>query len=381
MPWFHGKIPRPDAEKLLERAAPGTYLVRESTNFPGDYTLCVKVASGCVDHFHITSVAGKITLDDGETTFSSLDDLIAHYSASENGLSQRLSQPLVRQGGDEFKVDQQAIKQWEIPFGMLHRGKKLGAGQFGDVFEGTYNGKRVAVKTLKNYDESAKQEFLAEASVMTQLKHKHLVELIGIVTSGPEVMLVTEFMSKGNLLDYLRSRGRSVIKPETLLRFTIHICRGMAYLEKQSIVHRDLAARNVLINDEDYAKVADFGLARRSISGDIDSTKLPIKWTAPEVLKLRVSTTKSDVWSFGVTMWEIFSYGRSPYPKMNQKEVVSAVEKGYRMERPDDCPDDLYHNVMRKCWEREALERPTFNRLKKLFNEYHNAKDIAGEDK
>eukprot|EP00045_Choanoeca_perplexa_P016539 m.224419 g.224419 ORF g.224419 m.224419 type:complete len:1058 (+) comp17288_c0_seq2:1-3174(+) len=143
----------------------------------------------------------------------------------------------------------------------------------------------------------------------------------------------------------------------------------MAYLEKQNIVHRDLTARNVLVNEDYVAKVAGFGMAKDlAISGVLNSgTKVPFKWTAPEVLKLKVSTAKSDVWSFGITMWEIYSFGRAPYPKMSNKEVVEEVPKGQRMENPEECPEELYTTIMRPCWELEPLKRPTFHRLTKNF--------------
>lgn len=123
---------------------------------------------------------------------------------------------------------------------------------------------------------------------------------------------------------------------------------------------RDLAARNILLSEDCVAKVADFGLAKDSQEGLIDDGKLPIKWTAPEALKQKVSTSKSDVWSYGVVMWEIYSFGRAPYPRKNQKEVVEAVSKGYRMEKPDACPDSLYERVMMACWEIDPSKRPTF---------------------
>ncbi|EDQ86681.1 uncharacterized protein MONBRDRAFT_33686 [Monosiga brevicollis MX1] len=367
MPWFHGKINRTVAEELIAGKPVGTFLVRESTNFPGDYTLTV-VGTEAVDHYHIQSKGGKITIDD-EVSFGSLDELISHYTQDADGLSTQLIRPLVR-AADGTRVDEASIAQHVIEPKDLIKGAKLGSGQFGDVFEGTYCGQRVAIKTLKNYEQSLRDEFLAEASVMTKLKHPNLVKLEGVVTEGKEIMLVTEYMAKGNLLDFLRSRGRSVVKKDLLFKFTQDICEGMAFLEKQNVVHRDLAARNVLISEEDVAKVADFGLAKRSDWGDIDSGKLPIKWTAPEVLKHKVSTSKSDVWSFGITMWEIYSYGRSPYPRMSQKDVVDALPKGYRMERPDDCPETLYTAVMRACWEMDPLSRPTFNRLKRTLAKF-----------
>lgn len=145
-------------------------------------------------------------------------------------------------------------------------------------------------------------------------------------------------VGQGNLLDFLRSRGRGGISPAVQLGWTKDINNAMTYLEEHNFVHRDLAARNVLLGDHLEAKVADFGLAKDSRLGQVDLGKLPIKWTAPEALKHKVSTSKSDVWSYGVVMWEIYSYGRAPYPRMNQKEVVEKVIEGYRMEKPESCP-------------------------------------------
>jgi len=372
MPWFHGKISRSDVEKLMvkDKHKNGTYLVRESTHYPGDYTLCV-YKDGAVDHYHIKSKKGKITVDD-EIFLDSLEELIAHLRTDDDGgLCHKLTEPLIRQGGKELKVDRKAFKEYEISPRDIIKGSLLGSGQFGEVFEGTFKGKKVAIKTLKNVESEAMTEFLAEANVMIKLTHQNVVQLIGVVTKATkdtEVMLVTELMSKGNLLDFLRSRGRSVVSAEMQLIFTKDICAGMAALEKGGIVHRDLAARNVLISEDNRAKVADFGLAKVSAMGETDAGKLPIKWTAPEVLRQKVSTSKSDVWSFGVTMWEIYSFGRSPYPRKSQKEVVDQVAKGYRMEKPDECPDVLYDEFMLKCWHIDPLQRPTFKSLRKQLD-------------
>ena len=366
MPWFHGKISRDLAEELLMPREDGLYLVRESTNFPGDYTLCV-CFQGAVDHYRIQGVKGKITIDE-EVSFDSLEHLITHYEKDSDGLSTRLRRPRVKEGGREL-VDATQFSEggWEISRRELIRGGMLGSGQFGEVFQAKYRGTDVAVKTLKNLGEAQQQEFLTEAAVMTKLRHKNLVCLVGVVLKSTPIMIVSEFMAKGCLLDYLRSRGRSVITNDIQSTFIRDICEAMAYLESENFVHRDLATRNVLVADDNHAKVADFGLAKDSAMGQLDAGKLPIKWTAPEALRQKVSTSKSDVWSFGVVMWEIYSYGRSPYPRMSQKEVVESVIKGYRMEKPDACPKEVYDEVMTQCWLIDPVKRPTFANLKDLL--------------
>lgn len=373
MPWFHGKITRETADQLLSNSAEGSYLIRESTNYPGDYTLCVRAGGRLVDHYRIQYVKGEMTVDQ-EQFFKSFDALIEYYKVEndDHGLSTLLKTPLVKQGGKEFKVDAKKFKEggWEIQPKDLIFGAALGSGQFGDVFEGRHKGVKVAIKQLKSVTDEATQEFLAEADVMSKLKHRNLVQLIGVCTESSPVMIVSEFMSKGCMLDFLRSRGRTVITAAVQLKFTKDICSAMHYLEEKGTIHRDLAARNILISDEEkdpktpIAKVADFGLAKDSRLGQVDVGKLPIKWTAPEALRNKVSTSKSDVWSYGVVLWEIYSYGRAPYPKMSQVEVVDKVTKeNYRMEMPESCPKDLYEKIMLKCWEIDAGKRPTFKAL------------------
>lgn len=362
MPWFHGKISRETAEDLLVPRSDGLYLIRESTNYPGDYTLCV-CFSNAVDHYRIQTIDGELTIDE-EVFFKDLDQMLTHYKTDSDGLCHHLVKPLPQAGGKEF-VDRKKFTTggWEIESKNLKREQLLGSGQFGEVFEGTYKGTKVAIKTLKEATDDAIQEFLAEADVMTKMKHKNLVLLIGVSTNSDPVMIVSEFMALGCLLDFLRSRGRGVITGAVQLGFVKDICAAMSYLESNGFVHRDLAARNILLSQDQVAKVADFGLAKDSRLGQADLGKLPIKWTAPEALRQKVSTSKSDVWSYGITMWEIYSYGRSPYPRKSQKEVVDQVAKGFRMEKPESCPKDLYDKVMMWCWKIDAKDRPSFKQL------------------
>eukprot|EP00040_Diaphanoeca_grandis_P030782 m.182709 g.182709 ORF g.182709 m.182709 type:complete len:482 (-) comp32130_c1_seq1:69-1514(-) len=375
MPWFHGKITREQAEDLLHPRENGLYMIRESTNHPGCYTLCVCAPNDLVDHYLVQSKDGRLTIDE-EEFFDNLDDMIAHYHNDADGLSTKLVKPLKKANGEEFKIDASkfTVGGWEIPARHLSRETRLGSGQFGDVYEGTYKGEKVAIKTLKDQEKEADtQEFLAEADVMTRMEHPNLVKLIGVSTQTLPIMIVSEFMAKGNLLDFLRSRGRNSVDPMMQLSFTKDINAGMVYLEAQNFVHRDLAARNILLDHHDpvpVAKVADFGLAKDSRLGQVDLGKLPIKWTAPEALKQKVSTSKSDVWSYGVVMWEIYSYGRAPYPRMNQKEVVDKVTSGYRMEKPESCPKDLYDKVMIRCWEIDAKDRPSFAYLRDKLRKF-----------
>jgi len=366
MPWFHGKMARDQAERLLNPPTNGLFLVRESNNFPGDYTLCVAF-DGKVEHYHILYKGNKLTIDE-DVFFDNLTHLVEHYEKDADGLCFKLIKPVAKKGNLDYSVNTDAFIQegWVIHQKDLDLGETIGRGEFGAVIKGEWKGQKVAVKTLKDSSKAA-QQFLAEASVMTALRHPNLVQLMGVVI-GETIHIVTEFMGRGSLVDYLRSRGRSVIQKKDQIDFATDTCRGMAYLEDRKLVHRDLAARNVLISDENVAKVSDFGLARPMESNQ-EGGKFPIKWTSPEALRDSKFTNKSDMWSFGILMWEIYSFGRVPYPRIPLADVVIHVEQGYRMEAPDGCPKEIY-DIMREAWELDPNKRPAFKdvsvRLEKI---------------
>lgn len=363
MPWFHGKIKREEAESLLQPREDGLFLVRESTNFPGDYTLCV-CFNNKVEHYRVIFKDNKVTIDE-EEYFDKLSELVEHYHKDADGLCTRLRMSVPKRGGLEFSAFEKA--GWAMPVEDLDFGEVrevLGRGEFGDVRLAYYRGQKVAVKILKDSSKAA-QNFLAEASLMTSLRHPNLVQLMGVVFDGPSICLVTEYMAKGSLVDYLRSRGRLHVNKKDQINFATHTCAGMAYLESKHVVHRDLAARNVLISEEGIAKVCDFGLAREE-SFSLRGEKFPIKWTAPEALRYNKFSNKSDVWSFGILLWEIYSFGRVPYPRIPLDDVVKHVEKGYKMEAPEGCPSEIYE-IMKQSWDLDPDKRPTFALiLKKL---------------
>ncbi|KJE91304.1 hypothetical protein CAOG_02460 [Capsaspora owczarzaki ATCC 30864] len=362
--WFHGKITREETEKLFEQhgSKDGLFLLRESVNYPGDYTLCVCFERG-VQHYRVEKVAegGKLTVDQ-ESYFDDMIHLVDHYRMESDGLCTRLRQPIVKRG-PQPKIDPKIFKKagWEIQRSEVILGNILGSGNFGEVYEATWRSQKVAVKTLKG--ENAMEDFLAEASVMTRLRHKNLVQLLGVCLDITPIYIITEFMSKGSLQDYLRSRGRREIPMATLFSFAQQVSSAMVYLESRNFVHRDLAARNVLVGDDNTAKVADFGLAKNANEQDVvEGGKIPIKWTAPEALLNNTYTNKSDVWSFGVVLWEVYSFGRIPYPRMSHTEVVQEIKRGYRMESPEGCPTAIY-NIMLACWQIEVDRRPSFREI------------------
>uniref|UniRef100_A0AAY4DFA9 Tyrosine-protein kinase n=1 Tax=Denticeps clupeoides TaxID=299321 RepID=A0AAY4DFA9_9TELE len=392
--WFHGKITRDQAERLLYPPETGLYLVRESTNYPGDYTLCVS-CDGKVEHYRIIYKDGKLSIDE-EEFFENLMQLVEHYTKDADGLCTKLMNPKLMEGTVAAK-DEFSRSGWALDRKELKLLQTIGKGEFGDVNVGEYRGTKVAVKCIKH--DATAQAFVAEASVMTQLRHNNLVQLLGVIVEEKgSLFIVTEYMAKGCLVDYLRSRGRTVIGVDCLLKFSLDVCEAMEYLEANNFVHRDLAARNVLVSEDSIAKVSDFGLTKEASSTQ-DTAKLPVKWTSPEALREKVFgatswrfcksvlpatkhqdltmpwclvclvfsvqkfSTKSDVWSYGILLWEIYSFGRVPYPKIPLKDVVPRVEKGYKMEAPDGCPDAVYE-VMKLCWTLDPEQRPSFKALR-----------------
>eukprot|EP00112_Aurelia_sp_Birch-Aquarium-sp1_P004767 Seg1541.1 transcript_id=Seg1541.1/GoldUCD/mRNA.D3Y31 product="Tyrosine-protein kinase CSK" protein_id=Seg1541.1/GoldUCD/D3Y31 len=369
MPWFFGKITREQSHNLLcDETVIGSFLVRESTNYPGDYVISVRSPKPAepVEHYRIEPMKGMLTVDK-ETFFSDLMKVVEFYSAADRGLCTRLTVPLRKDKHKEISTSVfiETFKKggWVVKWDDISQQLEvIGSGEFAVVYKGTYKGQDVAIKKLKD-DSEAAQSFLSEASVMTTLRHKNLVQFQGICFQGKDIYILTEFCEKGALVDYLRSRGRAAITQDQQRGFASDVCDGMSYLEKRKIVHRDLAARNVLLMEDMTAKVSDFGLAK-NLDADSETDMLPVKWTAPEAIKHKRYSTESDVWSFGVLLWEIYSFGRNPYPRVPLKDVSAKVEKGYRMEIPDGCPNTIYV-LMQRCWNLDPLRRPSFKSLKK----------------
>ncbi|KFV49291.1 Tyrosine-protein kinase ZAP-70, partial [Tyto alba] len=234
---------------------------------------------------------------------------------------------------------------------------ELGAGNFGCVKKGVYKMRKkqidVAIKVLKsNNEKTVKDEMMKEAQIMHQLDNPYIVRMIG-VCEAESLMLVMEMASGGPLNKFLASK-KDEITVSNIVELMHQVSMGMKYLEEKNFVHRDLAARNVLLVNQHYAKISDFGLSKALGADDSyykarTAGKWPLKWYAPECILYHKFSSKSDVWSYGVTMWEAFSYGQKPYKKMKGPEVISFIEQGKRMDCPTDCPAEMYA-LMQQCW-------------------------------
>ncbi|XP_021192445.3 tyrosine-protein kinase Shark isoform X2 [Helicoverpa armigera] len=290
---------------------------------------------------------------------------------------------------NEISIDsdgQLSTLQEFIPMSELTLGAVLGEGEFGSVLRATYSPpdaapQHVAVKTLHmQHTDTNKKEFLSEAKVMMSVRHRCIVRLIG-VSLGPPLAMVQELVPLGSLLEFLVRHPEKASPGYELRLWACQVAAGMRYLERRRFVHRDLAARNILLASRHQAKISDFGLSR-ALSTDSSyykasrGGKWPIKWYAPESYNYGTFSHASDVWSYGITLWEMFSYGKQPYGDMRGMEAIQIVESGKRLERPEDCPDEIYQ-VMLDCWAYNPDVRPTFSQLVDVFSQHPDYVNIS----
>lgn len=376
--WYVGDMSRQRAESLLkEEEKEGCFVVRNSST-KGLYTLSLymRTPHPHVKHYHIKQNSrGEYFLSEKHCCIS-IPELINYHSHNSGGLASRLkSSPRDRIVPPTAGLSHD---KWEIDPNELMLLEELGSGNFGVVRRGKWRGCIDTAVKMMQEGTMSEDEFIQEAKVMTKLQHPNLVQLYGVCSKHRPIYIITEYMKHGSLLNYLRRNENTLgANIGLLLDMCIQVCNGMAYLERQNYIHRDLAARNCLVGSENVVKVADFGLARYVVDDQYTSsggTKFPLKWVPPEVLNYTTFSSKSDVWSFGVLMWEVFTCGKVPYGKLKNHEVVDKVQRGILLERPKAAPSEAYH-VMRLCWTRAPEERPSFRTLREKL--VHIVQNVA----
>uniref|UniRef100_A0A3Q3LJT6 Tyrosine-protein kinase receptor Tie-1 n=1 Tax=Mastacembelus armatus TaxID=205130 RepID=A0A3Q3LJT6_9TELE len=270
----------------------------------------------------------------------------------------------------------------------------IGEGNFGQVIKAMIkkdgNKMSAAIKMLKEFaSENDHRDFAGELEVLCKLgQHPNIINLIGACENRGYLYIAIEYAPYGNLLDFLRKSRvletdpafakehgtASTLTSQQLLQFAVDVANGMHYLSDKQFIHRDLAARNVLVGDNLVAKIADFGLSRgEEVYVKKTMGRLPVRWMAIESLNYSVYTTKSDVWSFGVLLWEIVSLGGTPYCGMTCAELYEKLPQGYRMEKPKNCDDEVYE-LMRQCWRDRPYERPPFSQISVQLNRMQEAR-------
>lgn len=380
--WYHGAMERKDAERLLEHCKVGAFLIRESQTQKGSYSLSLRdindQGQDYVRHYLIRNMDAGGFYINAKVTFSSLPELVEYYKANAHGINRTLGKPC-RKKPQLWDLSPELQDKWEVDRKTVTMTKKLGHGQFGEVWAGKWNNSTpVAVKTLKK-GSMTPEAFLGEAQLMKKFHHDNIVRLYCVCTVGEPILIITELLLD-SLLHYLREGPGHTLGLRVLIDMAAQIANGMAYLERGNfgetdtdiVVHRDLAARNVLVAENYKVKVADFGLARAINDSEYISrlgAKFPIKWTAPEAANYGTYTIKSDVWSYGIVLVEIVTHGAIPYPGMQNPEVLQQLERGYIHPQPPKCPDSLYA-IMKSCWNRRPEQRPTFETLRNIMDDY-----------
>nr|XP_046147366.1 tyrosine-protein kinase SRK2-like [Oncorhynchus gorbuscha] len=392
-PWYFADTKRVDAEKLLlsEGNQHGAFLIRHCESQKGELSLSV-LDRDKVKHYKLRKVDTGGYYVSRSRTFLTLRELVEHYSKLEDGLCVRLLEPCKKtEAPQTHGLSYNTADHWEIDRSSVKLLNKLGAGQFGEVYEGIWNDTTsVAVKTLKHGSMDAK-DFLQEAQIMKKLRHPKLIQLYAVCTVEEPIYIITELMKNGSLLDYLQKSNSSSSKDMGMklgvsdqIEMAAQVASGMAYLEQQNYIHRDLAARNVLVGENNVCKVADFGLARvfmmesENVYEAKEGTKFPVKWTAPEAIHGNKFTIKSDVWSFGILLYEIMTFGQMPYATMTNYQVVQRVPTGYRMPCPPNCPKVMYE-IMSDCWKDNENDRPTFETLQWKLEDFFDL-DVTSYD-
>ncbi|XP_028997373.1 tyrosine-protein kinase SRK2 [Betta splendens] len=385
-PWYFPNTKRLDAEKMLlaEGNQQGAFLIRNCESQKGELSLSV-LDDGKVKHYKLKKRENGHYFVSKTRTFQTLKELVNHYTVEADGLCSRLGEPCKKMEAPQtYGLSYNTADQWEIDRSSVQLLKKLGAGQFGEVFEGLWNHTTaVAVKTLKPGTMDP-EDFLREAQIMKKLRHPKLIQLYAVCTLEEPIYIITELMNNGSLLEYLQKDKGSTLRIHDQIEMAAQVASGMAFLELQNYIHRDLAARNVLVGENNVCKVADFGLARvfmkenDNVYEAKEGTKFPVKWTAPEAIHDNKFTIKSDVWSFGILLYEIMTFGQMPYPGMTNYQVVQKLPMGYRMSCPPSCPKVLYETMM-DCWKENEQERPTFETLQWKLEDYFDM-DVTSYD-
>uniref|UniRef100_A0A8K9VAR1 Tyrosine-protein kinase n=1 Tax=Oncorhynchus mykiss TaxID=8022 RepID=A0A8K9VAR1_ONCMY len=362
--WYKARNIYGSVRCVCECDKEGGFMVRDSSK-PGAYTVSLYTKSNsCVTirHYHIKETSGcprQFYLAE-KHLFTLIPDLIEYHNHNAAGLVARLRYPV----GKERSAPSTAgfsYEKWEINPCELTFMKELGCGQFGVVRLGKWRAQhKVAIKAIREgamYEE----DFIEEAKVMMRLTHPKLVQLYGVCTHQKPIYIVTEFMGLGCLLNYVRQR-RDTFSLGSLLSICQDVSEGMEHLEAHGFIHRDLAARNCLVNDALVVKVSDFGMARYVLDDQYTSSsgsKFPVKWSPPEVFNFCKYSSKSDVWSFGVLMWEVFTEGKMPFEHNPNHEVVMMVLEGHRLYRPKKATPNIY-DIMLRCWHEVHHALPAF---------------------
>ncbi|PAA76495.1 hypothetical protein BOX15_Mlig028072g3 [Macrostomum lignano] len=383
--WFDVDRHEAMSNLLMPGYKPGTYLLRpcHQQRVVAKYTLSVRSEvlnentgemRPTVSHYMVKAMDNGGYYISPSNRFDGMADLLEYYKEPGRGLAAPLSLPCPK-----VWVPPAQFRDFEVERERITILEKLGSGSFGEVYKAQLGRRQmVAVKTMTE-GAMRKEEFLSEGRTLHKLHHPKIVQLLGVCTKDDPIYIITEFMPNGDLKNYLmKDRDVGKITFEVMVTMLSQIAEGMEYLETKSFVHRDLRAANILVGHNFVVKVADFGLSK-FLEEDVYSVavenKFPVRWTAPEAAQsMENFTIKSDVWSYGVLIYEVVTRGAVPYANIPNKDIITRVSKEkYRMPNPRSLGnenDDHVYKLMLDCWHERPEDRPTFARLKDIFQTY-----------
>ncbi|CAD5216041.1 unnamed protein product [Bursaphelenchus xylophilus] len=356
--WYHGMMPREEIEDLLKND--GDFLLRK-TDVSKKPRIAISVfSSNRIRHILLNFADQKWFIRDAK--MASVGQLVEHHLKNKIPVQNDgtcISHPIPR-------------PDFYILHDHITLGQRLGGGAFGDVHKGLLKRNNetlpVAVKKLKGQmRKKQRTEFVKEAKIMKRFNHKNVVKVYGVAPQEEPLLIVLEFCPGGALNSHLK--GHPEVSVDRLCNYAKDACRGMCYLSLRKIIHRDIAARNCLLGKDDEVKISDFGLSVATSELKLDRlSKMPIKWLAPETLRSGVFSTKTDVWSFGVMMWEIFSRCKTdPYPNDNNLQARGKILSGKQpMDAPANTPPHMAA-ILILCFTQQADQRPSFEALFKIM--------------
>lgn len=356
--FWHGILPTAIATRVLQKQ--GEWLLRYSDKEDNRGFVITVYWADKPRHFmiRVNKTQGRFYVK-AEATFAGVKDLVEFYSSEGRRLG--------KEEKDAHMLEAVGRERWELRPATIQRSKKIGEGNFGEVWQGLFVAPpakevEVAIKVCKEErDKETRARFRTEAMFQLRFEHKNVVRTLGIIVSEEPMLIVMELMKKGSLDQYLiADRKRLKNAKNTQMSWVRDAARGMHYLDSLRVIHRDLAARNCLLTEREELKISDFGHAKSMKSYTMEAGKVAVRWMSPESMRCGEYTAKSDVWAYGVLIWEILSLGKEPWPGLSQQEVKDKVLiKKERLEAPEGSPPFLLE-LMSNCWKEEPKDRPSF---------------------
>ena len=370
--WYYGQLDANTASNLLMTSINqfGSFLIRQN-KVTGVFSLTIRDL-GTVRHYHVKKHDdGKLYIS-LQISFRSIYDLVKHYSLHAHGLFTKLTQPCIAPHCIEDRDEEVTFTDY------------LRSNQFSELWKGEWNGMLVAINKIEEGTLS-QANLLNKCAFMTTLRHKNLTEFLAIYIHSEPFLVVTEYMETGNLKEFLSGDGKDMNMVE-LINVSSQVAAAMNYLEEKTCIHQNLAADNVMVNCHEERitcklnvypyvhNVSGPGKVYTSLEGTV-----PVRWLPYESIMNNEIDIKSNVWSFGILLWEIVNHCRTyPYPNISENRVLEKLREGYRMPHPLGCPKELY-DLMNDCWEEDRSCRPTFEVLYWKLDELFTSEDLGYE--